>query len=150
MANRVDDRDSGRIRRGSYGTNFLNMRTGLTVMEDLRLSVYSHLQKLPLSFFTSTRTGDLQTRISSDVASTQLLLTDTLGVLLSNGVVVLSAIVAMLIISWELSIVALVTLPMFTFAMFKVGKRRRELTRETQRSLSDLTSRTGKHFRYQG
>ncbi|MBT7005040.1 MAG: hypothetical protein HOA06_10045, partial [Chloroflexi bacterium] len=81
----------------TYGTNFLNMRTGLTVMESLRISVYSHLQKLPLSFFTSTRTGDLQTRISSDVASTQMLLTDTLGVMLSNSVVVISAITAMLI-----------------------------------------------------
>ena len=80
----------------SFVTNYLNLRTGLTVMEDLRLAVYAHLQKLPLSFFTSTRTGDLQTRISSDVASTQLLLTDTLGVLVSNSVIVISAIVAML------------------------------------------------------
>ena len=85
----------------SYGTNYLNMRTGLTVMEDLRLAVYGHLQKFPLSFFTSTRTGDLQTRISGDVSSTQMLLTDTLGVLLSNSVVVISAVIAMLVISWQ-------------------------------------------------
>ena len=134
----------------SYGTNYLNMRTGLIVMEDLRLAVYGHLQKLPLSFFTSTRTGDLQTRISSDVASTQTLLTDTLGVLLSNSVIVISAVIAMLVISWQLSIVALVTLPIFTFAMFKVGKRRRELTRRTQKSLSDLTSRTGETLSVSG
>ena len=134
----------------SYGTSYLNMRTGLTVMEDLRLTVYGHLQKLPLSFFTSTRTGDLQTRISSDVSSTQMLLTDTLGVLLSNSVVVISAVIAMLVISWQLSIVALVTLPIFTFAMFKVGKRRRELTRRTQKSLSDLTSRTGETLSVSG
>lgn len=134
----------------SYATNYLNMRTGLTVMEDLRLAVYAHLQKLPLSFFTSTRTGDLQTRISSDVASTQMLLTDTLGVLVSNSVIVISSIVAMLVLSWELSIVALVTLPIFAFAMFKVGKKRRELTRETQKSLSDLTSRTGETLSVSG
>lgn len=134
----------------SYGTNYLNMRTGLTVMEDLRLAVYGHLQKLPLSFFTSTRTGDLQTRISGDVSSTQMLLTDTLGVLLSNSVVVISAVIAMLVISWQLSIVALVTLPIFTLAMFKVGKRRRELTRRTQKSLSDLTSRTGETLSVSG
>lgn len=134
----------------SYATNYLNMRTGLTVMEDLRLAVYAHLQKLPLSFFTSTRTGDLQTRISSDVASTQMLLTDTLGVLVSNSVIVISSIVAMLVLSWELSIVALITLPIFTFAMFKVGKKRRELTRETQKSLSDLTSRTGETLSVSG
>ena len=134
----------------SYGTNYLNMRTGLIVMEDLRLAVYGHLQKLPLSFFTSTRTGDLQTRISSDVAGTQMLLTDTLGVLLSNSVIVISAVIAMLVISWQLSIVALVTLPIFTFAMFKVGKRRRELTHRTQKSLSELTSRTGETLSVSG
>jgi len=134
----------------SYGTNYLNTRTGLTVMEDLRLAVYAHLQKLPLSFFTSTRTGDLQTRISSDVASTQMLLTDTLGVLVSNSVIVISSIIAMLVLSWELSIVALATLPIFAFAMIKVGKKRRELTRETQKSLSDLTSRTGETLSVSG
>ena len=134
----------------SYATNYLNTRTGLTVMEDLRLAVYAHLQKLPLSFFTSTRTGDLQTRISSDVASTQMLLTDTLGVLVSNSVIVISSIIAMLVLSWELSIVALATLPIFAFAMIKVGKKRRELTRETQKSLSDLTSRTGETLSVSG
>jgi len=134
----------------SYGTTYLNSKTGLTVMEDLRLAVYAHLQKLPLSFFTSTRTGDLQTRISSDVAGTQALLTDTLGVLISNSVIVISSVIAMLIISWQLSIVALVTIPIFATAMLSVGRRRRAITRETQRTLSDLTSRTGETLSVSG
>ena len=134
----------------SLGTNYLNTRTGLTVMEDLRLAVYSHLQRLPLSFFTSTRTGDLQTRISSDVASTQLMLTDTLGVLISNSVIVIASVVAMLVISWELSLVALVTVPIFAGTMLSVGRKRRALTRETQRTLSDLTSRTGETLSVSG
>jgi ATP-binding cassette, subfamily B, bacterial len=134
----------------SYGTTYLNSRTGLTVMEDLRLAVYSHLQKLPLSFFTSTRTGDLQTRISSDVAGTQALLTDTLGVIISNSVIVISSVIAMLVISWQLSMVALVTIPIFTIAMLSVGRRRRAITRETQRTLSDLTSRTGETLSVSG
>ncbi|MCZ6539716.1 MAG: ABC transporter ATP-binding protein [Chloroflexi bacterium] len=134
----------------SLGTNYLNTRTGLTVMEDLRLAVYSHLQKLPLSFFTSTRTGDLQTRISSDVASTQLMLTDTLGTLISSSVIVIASVIAMLVISWELSLVALVTVPVFAGAMLSVGRKRRALTRETQRTLSDLTSRTGETLSVSG
>ena len=134
----------------SLGTNYLNTRTGLTVMEDLRLAVYSHLQKLPLSFFTSTRTGDLQTRISSDVASTQLMLTDTLGTLISSSVIVIASVIAMLVISWELSLVALVTVPIFAGAMLSVGRKRRALTRETQRTLSDLTSRTGETLSVSG
>ena len=134
----------------SLGTNYLNTRTGLTVMEDLRLAVYSHLQKLPLSFFTSTRTGDLQTRISSDVASTQLMLTDTLGTLISSSVIVIASVIAMLVISWELSLVALVTVPVFAGTMLSVGRKRRALTRETQRTLSDLTSRTGETLSVSG
>ena len=134
----------------SLGTNYLNTRTGLTVMEDLRLAVYSHLQKLPLSFFTSTRTGDLQTRISSDVASTQLMLTDTLGTLISSSVIVIASVIAMLVISWELSLVALVTVPIFAGTMLSVGRKRRALTRETQRTLSDLTSRTGETLSVSG
>ena len=134
----------------SYGTTYLNSKTGLTVMEDLRLAVYSHLQKLPLSFFTSTRTGDLQTRISSDVAGTQALLTDTLGVIISNSVIVISSVIAMLVISWQLSLVALVTIPIFATAMLSVGRRRRAITRETQRTLSDLTSRTGETLSVSG
>jgi len=134
----------------SYGTTYLNSKTGLTVMEDLRLAVYAHLQKLPLSFFTSTRTGDLQTRISSDVAGTQALLTDTLGVIISNSVIVISSVIAMLVISWQLSIVALVTIPIFATAMLSVGRRRRAITRETQRTLSDLTSRTGETLSVSG
>jgi len=134
----------------SYGTTYLNSRTGLTVMEDLRLSVYAHLQKLPLSFFTSTRTGDLQTRISSDVAGTQTLLTDTLGVIISNSVIVISSVIAMLVISWQLSLVSLVTIPIFASVMLSVGRRRRAITRETQRTLSDLTSRTGETLSVSG
>ena len=134
----------------SLGTNYLNTRTGLTVMEDLRLAVYSHLQRLPLSFFTSTRTGDLQTRISSDVASTQLMLTDTLGTLISSSVIVIASVIAMLVISWELSLVALVTVPIFAGTMLSVGRKRRALTRETQRTLSDLTSRTGETLSVSG
>jgi len=134
----------------SYGTTYLNSKTGLTVMEDLRLAVYAHLQKLPLSFFKSTRTGDLQTRISSDVAGTQTLLTDTLGVLISNSVIVISSVIAMLVISWQLSIVSLVTIPIFATVMLSVGRRRRAITRETQRTLSDLTSRTGETLSVSG
>lgn len=134
----------------NLGQNYLNFRTGLTVMGDLRLAVYSHLQKLPLSFFTSTRTGDLQTRISNDVASTQMELTDTLGILLSNSVIVISAVIAMLIISWELSLVALVTVPIFTVMMLTVGKKRRGITREAQSTLSDMVSRTGETLSVSG
>lgn len=128
----------------------LNTSMGLRVMRDVRQAVYEHLQRLPLRFFTSTRTGDLQSRLASDVAGTQSVLTDTIRDLVSNFAVVVSSIVAMLLISWQLSLIALGIIPIFVLLTVRVGRRRRELTRETQRSLADLTSMTGETLSVSG
>lgn len=129
---------------------YLNTGVGLSVMRDLRYKVYSHLQKLSLSFFTRTRTGDIQSRVSNDVASTQLVLTDTVSNVVSNSAVVLSSVVAMLLISWELSLVALATVPIFVFFTVRVGRKRRRLTGESQRALAELTARTGETLSVSG
>jgi ATP-binding cassette subfamily B protein len=129
---------------------FLNTKVGLSVMRDLRMRVYGHLQKLSLSFFTSTRTGDIQSRVSNDVASTQLVLTDTISEIVSSVAIVLSSVIAMLLISWQLSIVALITVPVFVFFTVRVGRRRRALTSESQRALGELTARTGETLSVSG
>lgn len=129
---------------------YLNVRTGFRVMQSLRISVYEHLQKLPLSFFTSSKTGDIQSRLANDVSSTQLVLTDTLGTFVSNSAVVISSVIAMLVISWQLSLIAFLTVPVFVFFTVRVGRRRRRLTGETQRALADLTSRTGETLSISG
>lgn len=129
---------------------YLNTGVGLNVMRDLRYRVYSHLQKLPLSFFTRTRTGDIQSRVSNDVASTELVLTDTVSNVVSNSAVVLSSVIAMLLISWELSLVALATVPIFVFFTVRVGRKRRRLTGESQRALAELTARTGETLSVSG
>jgi len=128
----------------------LNTTVGLRVMQDLRQAVYQHLQRLPLRFFTSTRTGDIQTRLASDVAGTQAVLTDTVSNLVSNSAVVVSSVIAMLIISWQLSLVALGIIPFFVLFTVRVGRRRRVLTRDTQRSLADLTAMTGETLSVSG
>ncbi len=129
---------------------YLNTGVGLGVMRELRYRVYSHLQKLPLSFFTRTRTGDIQSRVSNDVASTELVLTDTVSNVVSNSAVVLSSVVAMLLISWELSLVALAIVPIFVFFTVRVGRKRRRLTGESQRALAELTARTGETLSVSG
>ena len=121
----------------------LNAAVGFKVMEDMRHTVYNHLLKQPISFFSSTKTGDIQSRLANDVSSTQLVLTDTVVNILSSVTVVAAALVAMLILSWELTIVAVFTMPIFAYLSRIVGARRRRLTRQMQRTLADLTAKTG-------
>ena len=121
----------------------LNASVGFKVMEDMRHAVYQNLLRQPLSFFSSNKTGDMQSRLTNDVSSTQLVLTDTVVNILSSVTVVIAAFVAMLVLSWELTIVAVITMPLFAYLSRFVGERRRRLTRQTQRALADLTSKTG-------
>ena len=121
----------------------LNAAVGFKVMEDMRHTVYNHLLKQPISFFSSTKTGDIQSRLANDVSSTQLVLTDTVVNILSSVTIVAAALAAMLILSWELTIVAVCTLPVFAYLSRIVGARRRRLTRQMQRTLADLTAKTG-------
>ncbi len=121
----------------------LNASVGFRVMEDMRHALYNHLLKQPISFFSSTKTGDIQSRLANDVSSTQLVLTDTVVNILSSVTVVAAALVAMLILSWELTIVAICTLPVFAYFSRVVGMRRRRLTSQMQRTLADLTAKSG-------
>lgn len=121
----------------------LNASVGFKVMEDMRHTVYNHLLKQPISFFSSTKTGDIQSRLANDVSSTQLVLTDTVVNILSSVTIVIAALVAMLILSWELTIVAVCTMPIFAYLSRVVGRRRRRLTSQMQRTLADLTAKTG-------
>ena len=121
---------------------YMTNHVGQSVMRDLRDSVYVHLQGMSLGFFTSTRTGEIQSRISNDVGGIQAVVTSTLTDTLSNTVIFLSTLVAMLILSWQLTIVAVATVPFF-FALTKyVGKKRRAVTSEAQRSMAEVTAIT--------
>jgi ATP-binding cassette subfamily B protein len=113
---------------------------GLRVMQDLRNSLYSHLQKMSLKFFTSTRTGEIQSRLSNDVGGVQAVLTETAASLLSNITIVISTVVTMFILSPPLTFLSLAIIPVFLMLSRKVGRVRRELSGRTQESLADLTA----------
>ena len=119
---------------------YTNNTVGQSVMRDLRNSLYAHLQHMSLRFFTSTRTGEIQSRLSNDVGGVQAVLTDTASSILSNITVVLSTVAAMLFISWQLTLLSLAILPVFLVISRKVGKVRRRVSGETQESLADLTA----------
>jgi ATP-binding cassette subfamily B protein len=119
---------------------YTNNLVGQHVMQDLRNSLYAHLQHMPLRFFTSTRTGEIQSRLSNDVGGVQGVLTDTASSILSNISTVLSTVVTMFVLSWQLTVLSLAILPVFMILSKKVGEVRREVSGRTQESLADLTA----------
>ena len=126
---------------GVVQTLFTN-RIGQQVMRDLRDRLYTHLQMLPLSFFTNTRTGEIQSRVANDVGSIQNVVTSTVSNVLSNSVVFISTLVAMFILSWEIALVSIATVPVFALLSKTVGARRRAVSAEAQQTAADMTAIT--------
>ena len=124
------------------GQTYLNNVIGQRVMQDLRDAVYAHLQKLSLRFFTETRTGEIQSRLSNDVGGVQSVVTDTASSVFANLVISISTIVAMLLLDWRLTALSLALLPFFMYLTYRVGKIRRRLAGKTQESLADITAIT--------
>ena len=117
-------------------------RLGQDVLLDLRNTVYGHLQTLSLRFYGTARTGDLQSRLSSDVGGVQTAVTVTLSSVLSNAITLVSAVVAMAVLSWPLTIVTIATVPLFVAATRAVGRRREAYTTTTQRATADVMTIT--------
>ena len=115
-------------------------RVGQQVMQDLRDRLYSHLQTLSLAFFTNTKTGEIQSRLANDVGGVESVVTTTASTILANVVTFVSSIVAMIIISWQLTIVSVITVPLFFWLTKSVGDRRRRVSRSTQETLAAMSA----------
>src|SRR6266487_757936 len=120
--------------------SFLNNVIGQNVMRDFRNKLYQHLQNMSLRFFTATRTGEIQSRLSNDVGGVQGVVTNTATSIVANVATVLSTIIAMLILSPLLTLISLGLLPLFLWFTYKVGNVRRVTSKETQKSLASLTA----------
>src|SRR6266498_4167201 len=115
---------------------------GQRVMQDFRNALYAHLQNMPLRFFTATRTGEIQSRLANDVGGVQTVVTDTASSVLSNVVILISTLVAMLVLSWQLTVLSVFLTPLFVWLTYKVGKARQQIAASTQKSLADLSAIT--------
>ncbi|GAA3539095.1 multidrug ABC transporter ATP-binding protein [Aeromicrobium flavum] len=122
--------------------NWLTSTIGNSAMADLRSELFSHLQKMELAFFTTTKTGAIQSRLANDVAGVRTVLTDTATSILQNTVTVTAAFISMVILSWELTILTVILMPLFIWLQLKVGRRRQQLARRTQENLSEMTAIT--------
>lgn len=118
---------------------WISTRIGQQVMHRLRVDVFGHLQRLSLGFFTRTRTGEVQSRITNDIGGMQNVVTSTATSIAANLTTVVASGVAMVALSWQLSLVTVVVLPPAIVLSRRVARLRRRITAERQRELADLT-----------
>jgi ATP-binding cassette, subfamily B, bacterial len=124
---------------GVLQTLFSN-QVGQRVMHDLRADVFRHLQRLSLAFFTRTRTGEVQSRISNDIGGVQNVVTNTATSIASNVTTVAATMVGMLLLSWKLALFAFALIPLFALLTRRVGNERRRIAKTTQETLADISS----------
>jgi len=121
---------------------WLTATVGNSVTGDLRVRLFEHLQAMELGFFTRTKTGVIQSRLQNDVGGVSGVLTNTVTSILGNTVTVVASLVAMLLIDWRLTLIAVVIMPVLVIVQRRVGQVRARIAGETQESLSELTSIT--------
>jgi ATP-binding cassette, subfamily B, bacterial len=119
---------------------WLANRIGQQVMHDLRVAVYTHLQRLPLAFFTRTRTGEVQSRIANDIGGVQNVVTSTATSIAQNVTTVAATAFALFLLSWPLALASFALLPFFAIATRRVGDRRRRVAKDKQGTLADLST----------
>lgn len=121
---------------------WLTAKVGNSVMGSLRVRLFGHLQSMELGFFTRTKTGVIQSRLQNDVGGVAGVLSTTVQSVIGNTVTVIAAVVSMLVLSWQMTLVALVLLPVLVIAQRRVGQVRARIATKTQESLSDMTAIT--------
>src|SRR5215475_3618624 len=117
---------------------WISTKVGQQVMHKLRTSVFTHLQRQSIAFFTRTRTGEVQSRIQNDIGGMESVVTSTATSIASNLTTAVGTAVAMVALSWRLSLISLVVMPPAIYLTRKVARMRRAITAEQQRELADL------------
>jgi len=117
---------------------WISTKIGQHVMHGLRTSVFTHLQRQSIAFFTRTRTGEVQSRIQNDIGGMESVVTSTATSIASNLTTAVATAVAMVALSWRLSLISLVVMPPAIYLTRKVAKMRRAITSQQQRELADL------------
>ncbi|MFI1825626.1 ABC transporter ATP-binding protein [Streptomyces sp. NPDC020412] len=118
----------------------ISTTVGQRVMHDLRTAVYAQLQRMPLAFFTRTRTGEVQSRIANDIGGMQATVTSTATSLVSNLTAVVATVVAMLALDWRLTLVSLLMLPVFVWISRRVGRERKKITTQRQKQMAAMAA----------
>lgn len=126
----------------SVAQTYYTSRVGNAVMGGLRTRMFEHLQRMDLAFFTRTKTGEIQSRIANDVGGVSGVLTSTVTNIIGNVVTVASALVAMLLLSWQLTLVAVVVMPFLVLIQRRLGVKRQIIAGKNQEALAAMSAIT--------
>jgi ATP-binding cassette subfamily B protein len=125
-------------------------RIGEGLIYDLRVALFSKVQRMPVAFFTRTQTGALTSRLNNDVVGAQTAVTSTLGSVVSNVVVLITTLAAMAALEWRLTLLALVVLPIFIIPAKRVGKRLQAIQRTNMATNAEMNSQMAERFNVSG
>ncbi len=127
------------------GQGYLNSIVGEGIMRDIRTSLVAHLHKMPLAFFTNTKTGEIMNRVSNDVDNIDNVVTGTLTTIVTNVVVIATTVVAMFLWDWRLALISIAVVPLMILPLSPVGRRMyeiRKLTRQKRDEIESITQET--------
>jgi ATP-binding cassette, subfamily B, bacterial len=129
---------------------WISSRVGEGLIFDMRNKVFTHIQRMPIAFFTRTQTGALISRLNNDVLGAQQAFTDTFNSVIGNTISVAVTLVAMLILSWQITLLALLMLPVFIFPARWVGRRLAAITREAYNLNASMNAMMSERFNVSG
>lgn len=125
-------------------------RIGEGLIFDLRVALFDHVQRMPVAFFTRTQTGALVSRMNNDVIGAQRAVTDTMGSIVSNVIVLGTTLAAMIVLEWRLTLLALLLLPVFVLPAKRVGRRMQSLTRQQMDLNASMNTTMTERFNVSG
>ena len=134
----------------SFAQRWYSSRIGEGLIYDMRTSVFDHVQRMPLAFFTRTQTGALVSRLNNDVLGAQQAFTSTLSGLVSNAVSLVLTAAVMFSLSWQITAISLIMLPVFVIPARRIGSRLQEITREAYNLNASMNSTMTERFNVSG
>jgi len=129
---------------------WFSARIGEGLIYDMRVALFDHVQRLPLSFFTRTQTGSLMTRLNNDVIGAQTAVTDTIGSVVSNAITLVVTLAVMLRLEWRLTLLTLLVLPAFIIPARRIGRRLQVVTREAFQLDASMNNTIAERFNVAG
>jgi ATP-binding cassette subfamily B protein len=134
----------------SIGIRWVSAKVGEGLIFDMRSKVFEHIQKMPIAFFTRTQTGALISRLNNDVIGAQQAFTDTLSSIVSNLISVTLVLIVMFLLSWKITLISLVILPIFVLPAKRVGRRLSSITRESYGLNAQMNNTMNERFNVSG
>ncbi len=134
----------------TIGIRYVSASVGEGLIYDMRSQVFEHIQKMPIAFFTRTQTGALISRLNNDVIGAQQAFTDTLSSIVSNLISVTLVLIVMFILSWQITLISLVILPIFVVPAKRVGRKLSVITRESYGINAEMNNTMNERFNVSG